>query len=145
AVEVRVSEAEAGTGGVLDCELAALEEPDVNVAVGRDRRVGEGDEAEAGGDTARVRRVPPLLDHRNQEAGPRLLLQLDLPGLAAVPGDGEEDVAAAGGRGLAGELARRVEPSPDLVQVAVIGVRPAVGQVAEGVDGQIGVEFKGDR
>src|SRR5262249_47022096 len=88
--------------------------------------------------------VERVEEHRLWDTASGRRLQLELPGLAFVPRDSDHDLAAAGGARLAGELAGRVIARPDLVQVAVVGVRLTVGQRAERVDCQVRFDLEGN-
>src|SRR5262249_9788604 len=60
-----------------------------------------------------------VAERRDGDTGSGLRSELGLPGLAAVAGDGDQDVAAARGVRDAGRLACRVKARPDHVKAAV--------------------------
>src|SRR5207244_805841 len=124
-------------------KTAEVKEGDVDIAIRSDDRMGVSDKPKAGG--RRLPRVLGVEDHRLREITTGRSLRLKLPVQAVVAGDGEQDLAAAGGVGLNRELASRVVARPHLVEVAVVGVGLAVGQGGEGVDGQVRLDLEEDR
>ena len=133
----------AAVRGVTDVESPIVVVGDVDIALRPDRHVGPVGGARAGG--VADARMFNAGKHRVQEAAPRFRLELRLPALAAVARDGDFDSAAPCGRGFAGEPTHQVVVRPDRIEVAIIGVGLAVGQCAEGIDGQVRNDVEGDR
>ncbi len=133
-------ETRAAIGGMVDREVAVAVIRDVKISLRPDGDVGLVDNTQTGSADGVFR----ILDRCDLEASSRLRLELELPAQASVARDGDHDVDTAVDLRVPRELTDRVYPREYDVQVSILRVGPAVGQLGERVDGQVGIDFEKD-